>query len=65
MQGCHSLLAPPLVLDLIRFAELAWRRGPLGSMAFLAGFFTSPHGVAEHDFIRQFQMPEAWAAERG
>ena len=26
-QGCDSVLAAPLVLDLVRFTELAWRRG--------------------------------------
>ena len=29
-QGCDSLLAAPLVLDLVRFAERAWRRGDIG-----------------------------------
>ena len=31
-QGCDSLLAAPLVLDLIRFTELARRRGETGLM---------------------------------
>ena len=63
-QGCDSLLAAPLVLDLIRFTELARRRGEIGRLTFLASFFKSPHGVGEHGFVRQFQMLEAWAAER-
>ena len=29
-QGCDSLLAAPLVLDLVRFTERAWRRGDIG-----------------------------------
>jgi len=60
-QGCDSLLAAPLVLDLVRFTELAWRRGHTGLMTFLASFFKSPYGVEEHQFARQFQMLEQWA----
>ena len=60
-QGCDSLLAAPLVLDLVRFTELARRRGDTGRMTFLASFFKSPYGVDEHGFARQFQMLEAWA----
>ena len=61
-QGCDSLLAAPLVLDLVRFTELPWRRGETGRMEFLASFFKSPYGVAEQDFTVQFQMLERWAA---
>ena len=61
-QGCDSLLAAPLVLDLIRLTELARRRGDVGRMTFLASFFKSPYGVDEQDFTRQFQMLESWAA---
>jgi len=60
-QGCDSLLAAPLVLDLVRFTELAWRRGQKGLLRFLASFFKSPHGVEEQGFVRQFQMLQAWA----
>jgi myo-inositol-1-phosphate synthase len=62
-QGCDSLLAAPLVLDLVRFTELAHRRGQRGLLTFLASFFKSPLGVQEHDFARQFRMLEAWADE--
>jgi len=62
-QGCDSLLAAPLVLDLIRFTDLARRRGETGCLSFLASFFKSPYGVEEHDFTRQFAMLEAWAAK--
>ncbi len=61
-QGCDSLLAAPLVLDLVRFTERAWRAGETGVMTFLGSFFKSPLGVAENDFGRQFQVLEAWAA---
>ncbi len=62
-QGCDSLLAAPLVIDLVRFADRAQRRGDRGLLTFLASFFKSPLGTREHDFSRQFQMLEAWAAE--
>jgi myo-inositol-1-phosphate synthase len=61
-QGCDSLLAAPLVLDLVRLAERAWRNGDVGTMTFLAPFFKSPLGTDEHDFALQFQMLEAWMA---
>ena len=64
-QGCDSLLAAPLVLDLIRFTELARRRGETGTLTFLASFFKSPYGVDQQSFIHQFQMLEAWARGEG
>jgi myo-inositol-1-phosphate synthase len=59
-QGCDSLLAAPLVIDLARLTERAHRHGERGLLTFLASFFKSPIGVTEHDFIRQFQMLENW-----
>ena len=67
-QGCDSLLAAPLVLDLVRFAERAWRQGEVGVLTFLSSFFKSPLGVDDHNFERQFQALEAWsrtAAKKG
>ena len=63
-QGCDSVLAAPLVLDLVCFTELAWRRGHTGLMTFLASYFKSPYGVTEHRFDRQFQLLEDWAQGR-
>jgi myo-inositol-1-phosphate synthase len=60
-QGCDSALAAPLVLDLVRFTELAHRRGQVGQMPFLANFFKSPYGTTEHRFDRQYRMLEDWA----
>lgn len=60
-QGCDSLLAAPLVLDLVRFSALAWRRGETGTMRFLASFFKSPYEVDQQSFAIQFQELEAWA----
>lgn len=60
-QGCDSLLAAPLVLDLVRFTERAWRAGETGVLKFLSCFFKSPLGTDEHDFSLQFLELEAWA----
>lgn len=60
-QGCDSVLAAPLVLDLVRLTEAARRRGQTGTLRFLASFFKSPLGVEEHGFDRQFRMLEEWA----
>src|SRR5262245_28745237 len=57
-QGCDSLLAGPLVLDLARLALLAQRRGESGVLRHLACFFKNPHGVGVHDFFEQFAMLE-------
>jgi myo-inositol-1-phosphate synthase len=61
-QGCDSILAAPLVIDLARLALLAQRRGESGVMAHLACFFKSPMGTTEHDFFRQWAELEAYAA---
>jgi len=53
-QGCDSILAAPLVIDLIRMLDLAARRGESGPQPHLALFFKSPYEVAEHDLHRQF-----------
>ena len=61
-QGCDSLLAAPLVLDLARLTLLAARRGESGPLRHLACFFKSPLDVAEHDFGKQFVMLEEYLA---
>jgi myo-inositol-1-phosphate synthase len=61
-QGCDSLLAAPLVIDLARLALLAKRRGESGVMTHLACFFKNPHGVAVHDVFKQFAMLEGYVA---
>ena len=62
-QGCDSLLAAPLVLDLSRLALLAQRRGEVGCLRHLACFFKSPMGVEEHDFFKQFAMLAKYVKE--
>ncbi len=53
-QGCDSLLAAPLAIDLARLADLEKQRGAKGLMRHLACFFKSPEGVEENDFFKQF-----------
>jgi myo-inositol-1-phosphate synthase len=60
-QGCDSVLAAPLVIDLARLALLAQRRGEIGVMAHLACFFKSPMGTKEQDFFRQWAAFDAYA----
>ena len=60
-QGCDSVLAAPLVIDLARLTLLAQRRKESGVMPHLACFFKSPMGTAEHDFFRQWAALEAYA----
>ena len=62
-QGCDSLLAAPLVLDLVRLVDCATRRGEKGTLPQLASFFKSPMGTTEHDFFRQFETLIEWAQE--
>ncbi len=60
-QGCDSLLAAPLVLDLVRLTEREWREGRSGVMTHLASFFKSPMGAdVPAEFGRQWQMLDDW-----
>lgn len=62
-QGCDSILAGPLVLDLARLALLAKRRGESGVLRHLACFFKNPMGVPEHDFFKQFAMLQQYVEQ--
>lgn len=62
-QGLDSLLAAPLVLDLVRLADLSRRRGEAGPMRHLASFFKAPVGVDEHRFYEQAQMLFSYAGQ--
>jgi myo-inositol-1-phosphate synthase len=59
-QGCDSVLAAPLVIDLARLALLAQRNNEVGVLKHLACFFKSPMGVDEHDFFRQTALLERY-----
>ncbi len=63
-QGCDSILAAPLAIDLARLALFAQRRGEVGVLRHLACFFKNPMGVEEHDFFKQVGMLEAYASKR-
>ena len=65
--GNDTMPAAPLVLDLVRLADLAQRRGEAGPMPHAASFFKAPYGVAEIGFAAQMEMLRAdarLAAER-
>lgn len=63
-QGCDSLLAAPLVLDLIRLTERSHRAGQGGVMRHLSSFFKSPMGDnVPPEFHQQFALLEQWADE--
>jgi myo-inositol-1-phosphate synthase len=62
-QGCDSLLAAPLVLDLVRFVSLARSRGETGALASLAAFFKSPLGASGHSFGDQMNELVRWAQQ--
>jgi len=55
-QGCDAILAAPLVLDMVRMADLAARRGESGPLRHLSCFFKSPVAVAEHDLHEQWHL---------
>lgn len=63
-QGCDSLLAAPLVLDLVRFVELSARRGETGVLRHLGSFFKRPLELENHEFFAQTQMLREWAARQ-
>jgi myo-inositol-1-phosphate synthase len=62
-QGCDSLLAAPLAIDLARLADLEKRRRGRGLMRHLASFFKSPEGIEEHDFFKQFDLLARYVAD--
>ena len=62
-QGCDSLLAAPLVLDLVRFSIVAHQRGETGTLSFLGSFFKSPLGTENQAFPEQMQTLETWAKQ--
>jgi myo-inositol-1-phosphate synthase len=59
-QGCDSLLAAPLVLDLVRLVLVAAERGEKGALASLAAFFKSPLGTDCHSFAEQMFELRRW-----
>lgn len=64
-QGCDSLLAAPLVLDLARFTAVARQRSQSGPLVFLSSFFKSPLGQKNQSFADQTQLLLEWAQRAG
>jgi len=62
-QGCDSILAAPLVIDLVRLVDRAHRAGERGVLPWLACFFKSPLGVEEQSFAAQFALLDGWARD--
>ena len=63
-QGCDSLLAAPLVLDLVRLVELSHRRGETGLLSHLGSFFKRPLGLDDHAFSEQLALLNQWATKQ-
>jgi myo-inositol-1-phosphate synthase len=62
-QGCDSLLAAPLGIDLCRLADFEKQRGGKGLMRHLSSFFKGPEGVDENDFFEQFRVLQEYVAK--
>ncbi len=59
-QGCDSILAAPLVIDLIRLMELAKRNGIVGVVKKLAMYFKDPIGTDVLDLYTQYELFKNW-----
>ena len=61
-----SILAAPLVIELVRLLDLAKSKGEKGALKPLSAFFKSPQGFRRqeivHDFSRQQVMLNGWLA---
>ena len=60
-QGCDSILAAPLVLDLARFSALALARRESGPMCHLSCFFKRPLEVSEMSLQGQYDALRDYA----
>ena len=64
-RGMDSMLAAPLVLDLIRLTALALDRGEYGALSALACFFKRPMGSNEARFSAQNEALLSWVYGAG
>jgi myo-inositol-1-phosphate synthase len=55
-QGSDSILAAPLIIDLVRFTVRECRAGRGGPMRHLACFFKDPIDVKEQNYFKQWQL---------
>ncbi|MEM7260666.1 MAG: myo-inositol-1-phosphate synthase, partial [Planctomycetota bacterium] len=63
-QGCDSILAAPLVIDMVRLLAHAKANQQAGSQPHLAQYFKSPYGVDHPDFPTQFKLLTDYLAEQ-
>ena len=54
-QGSDSILAAPLIIDLVRLSALEYRAGRSGPMKHLGYFFKDPIDVNDHNLHLQWQ----------
>jgi len=52
--GKDSILAAPLILDLIRLTDFFYQKGEKGVLTQLACYFKSPYNFTNHDFFVQW-----------
>ncbi|MBI4834195.1 MAG: inositol-3-phosphate synthase [Planctomycetes bacterium] len=62
-QGCDSMLAAPLVIDLIRLVDLAHRRKESGILSHLGLFFKQPLGTDVSDLHQQWHLLEEYLSK--
>ena len=62
-QGCDSILAAPLILDMVRLSEFAYRHDEKGPMKHLACFFKNPIDVEEMSLFVQFEQLMKYAQQ--
>lgn len=62
--GCDSILAAPVVIDLIRLLDDALKHEQSGPQAHLACFFKSPIHSEQHDLHQQFNLLIEFLRER-
>jgi myo-inositol-1-phosphate synthase len=62
-QGCDSVLAAPLVIDLMRFMELAKRKGISGLVDKLAVYFKDPLDTSVFDLCSQYALFNEWVEQ--
>jgi myo-inositol-1-phosphate synthase len=58
--GCDSLLAAPLILDLVRLTDFARARGEKGVLTALSPFFKEPLDTEEQRLVRQDEVLLDW-----
>jgi len=63
-QGCDSMLAAPLALDLVRLADNCMRRGESGVMEHVSAFFKQPIDGDHRDFFAQSLKLMEYVASR-